>query len=199
MNEATKSKSVEPEIIAHFDGKAVVLLSGGVDSAACLAFLQNLKIRASGLFVDYGHSAAKQEHLAALAISDFYRVPLKRIVVSGFQQWGEGFVPGRNAFLLHTALMAVHFKNGIVAIGIHAGTRYSDCSDLFLRQMQSSFDVYTSGRIFVSAPFLHWTKTEIWEYCRRMKVPIELTYSCEAGHERPCGRCLSCVDRGLLI
>lgn len=198
MEKATTLRR-EPENIAAVDAKALVLLSGGVDSAACLAFLNSLKIHSSGLFVDYGHSAGSQEHRAALDISEFYRAPLKQIAVSGFQQWGAGFVPGRNAFLLHTALMAVDFNNGIVVIGIHAGTSYSDCSDLFLKQMQSSFDVYTGGRISVSAPFLHWTKAEIWEYCRRMKVPIELTYSCEVGHERPCGRCLSCVDRGLLI
>jgi 7-cyano-7-deazaguanine synthase len=95
--------------------------------------------------------------------------------------------------------MAVTFQNGMVAIGIHSGTEYRDCSDYFLRQVQSSFDVYTEGRIFISAPFLHWTKKEICEYCRTMKVPFELTYSCEAGHDQPCGQCLSCIDRGFLI
>ncbi len=182
---------------SEYDG--MVLLSGGVDSSACLAFLQNQSIRVSCLFINYGHSAAKQEYSAASAVANFYKVPLRQVAVSGFQQWGVGFVPGRNAFLLHTALMAATFKKGIVAIGIHSGTAYLDCSDYFLRQMQSSFDVYTNGRISISAPFLHWTKREIWEYCLQVGVPFELTYSCEAGHEHACGRCLSCVDRGLLV
>jgi 7-cyano-7-deazaguanine synthase len=185
--------------VQEFDNEAMVLLSGGVDSTACLAFLKSQNTRSSCLYINYGHSAANQETRAALEVSAFYGVRLKQIAVSGFPHWGAGFIPGRNAFLLHTALMATTFKKGMIAIGIHSGTAYSDCSDYFLRQMQSSFDVYTEGRISVCAPFLHWTKKEIWEYCRMMKVPFELTYSCEAGHDPVCGQCLSCIDRGLLI
>jgi 7-cyano-7-deazaguanine synthase len=197
--EGASIKNTDPRDVQEFDNEAMVLLSGGVDSAACIAFLQSQNIRASGLFINYGHSAAKQEYQAAVAISEFYKAPLKHIAVSGFQQWGVGFVPGRNAFLLHTALMAVSFKKGMVAIGIHSGTAYRDCSDYFLRQMQSSFDIYAEGRIHVSAPFLHWTKKEIWDYGRKMSVPFELTYSCEAGRDQACGQCLSCIDRGFLI
>ena len=200
--EATRTailKNADPEMVPECGNKAMILLSGGLDSAACLAFHQSQSFCSSCLFINYGQSAAKRELKAASAISDFYKVPLNHITVAGFRKWGVGFGPGRNAFLLHTALMAVTFQKGMVAIGIHSGTAFRDCSDYFLRQVQSSFDVYTEGRIFISAPFLHWTKKEIWEYCRTMKVPIELTYSCEAGHPQPCGQCLSCVDRGFLI
>jgi 7-cyano-7-deazaguanine synthase len=198
-SEAAKVENIDPEIVPESDSKAMVLLSGGLDSAACLAFLNSQGISSSSLFIDYGQSAARLEYQSALAISEFYKVPLRRIAVSGFQQWGVGFVPGRNAFLLHTALMAVTFQKGMVAIGIHSGTTYSDCSDYFLRQMQSLFDIYADGRIFVTAPFLYWTKGEIWELCHKMNVPFELTYSCEAGNEQSCGQCLSCIDRGGLI
>ena len=199
MGEEIDIKGYDRHEVHEFEYDGMVLLSGGVDSSASLAFLKNQNIHLSCLFVDYGHSAANQEYSAALAVANFYSVPLRQITVSGFQRWGAGFVPGRNAFLLHTALMAATFIKGIIAIGIHSGTAYSDCSDYFLRQMQSSFDVYTNGRISISAPFLCWTKTEIWEYCLQVGVPLELTYSCEAGHAQACGQCLSCIDRGLLI
>src|SRR5688500_19426671 len=73
----------------------------------------------------------KQTHFLhdALTISDFYKVRLNHVTVVGFRRWGVGFVPGRNAFLLHTALMAVTFQKGMVAIGIHSGTAYRDCSE----------------------------------------------------------------------
>jgi len=196
--EAGQVKKTELEVVPECGNEAIVLLSGGLDSAACLAFHQSQNC-CSSLFIDYGQFAARKEYQAAADISDFYKVPLKYIRVTGFPQWGVGFVPGRNAFLLHTALMAVTFQKGMVAIGIHSGTAYRDCSDYFLRHMQSSFDIYARGRIHVSAPFLRWTKIEIWEYCRTMKVPVELTYSCEAGHDQPCGQCLSCIDRGFLV
>lgn len=181
------------------NSEAVILLSGGVDSAACLALFSALGIRSTCLFVNYGHDAAIQESRAAAAISRFYRVSLHQITVSGLRKWGAGFVPGRNAFLLHIALMAVTFQKGLIASGIHAGTTYSDCSAYFLRQMQASFDIYTNGRIWACAPFLHWKKPDIWEYCLSNKVPVELAYSCEAGTDPPCGECLSCLDRGHLI
>ncbi len=199
MSERIGKKGDDRHEIYDFDGDGMVLLSGGVDSSACLALLKNQGINLSCLFINYGHSAAKREYSAASAIANFYGVPLRQITVSGFQQWGAGFVPGRNAFLLHTALMAATFQKGMIAIGIHAGTSYRDCSSYFLKQMQCSFDVYTDGRISISAPFLDWTKREIWEYCLQERLPLELTYSCEAGHEHMCGQCLSCVDRGLLV
>ena len=93
--------------------QAMVLLSGGMDSAACLAFLQSQNVRSSCLFINYGQPAAAREYEAASAISEFYKVLLRCVTVSGFRKWGVGFVPGRNAFLLHTALMATDFPSGI--------------------------------------------------------------------------------------
>jgi 7-cyano-7-deazaguanine synthase len=95
-------KNTDPEMVPECGNKAMILLSGGLDSAACLAFHQSQSFCSSCLFINYGQSAAKREYQAAVDISDFYKVPLKYIKVPGFPQWGVGFVPGRNAFLLHT-------------------------------------------------------------------------------------------------
>ena len=103
-------------------------------------------------------------------------------------------MPGRNAFFLHAALMAFKYTTGIIAIGVHSDTPYYDCSEQFIRDMQLSFDLYTDGRVGIGAPFLHWNKRDIWEYCHSKKVPIQLTYSCELGRDQPCGQCLSCKD-----
>ena len=85
--------------LAEISNEVIVLLSGGIDSAACLAFHESQNSCSSGLFINYGQAAAEREYQAALDISDFYKVPLKRIAITGFRQWGVGFVPGRNAFL----------------------------------------------------------------------------------------------------
>jgi 7-cyano-7-deazaguanine synthase len=177
---------------------ALILLSGGIDSSVCLTFLQAQGRDISSLFIDYGQSSAKEERAAALSISDFYKVPIKVVEVSGFRQWGAGYVKGRNAFLLHTALMAAEFSTGLIALGIHVGTSYVDCSEYFVRQTQASFDIYTDGRVRVHAPFLSWNKREIWEYGRSVGLPFDRTYSCETGGVRPCGQCTSCIDREAL-
>lgn len=177
---------------------ALVLLSGGVDSSVCLAFLQERGLEINALFVDYGQSSATEERAASVAVSDFYRVPIKILEVSGFGRWGAGYVKGRNAFLLHAALMAAEFSTGLIALGIHAGTSYVDCSEYFVRQMQASFDIYTDGRVLIHAPFLNWNKREIWEYGRSVGAPFDRTYSCESGGEPPCGQCTSCLDREAL-
>lgn len=147
-----------------------------------------------GLFVNYGQLASPREDSAAAAICRHYEIPLQRIAVTGYENLSNGYVVGRNAFLLHTALMAFRPSTGIIALGIHSGTPYVDCTADFLRHMQASFDLYTNGRIRVDAPFLHWNKREIWEFCREADVPLGLTYSCENGLEQPCGKCGSCKD-----
>jgi 7-cyano-7-deazaguanine synthase len=176
----------------------LVLLSGGVDSTACVAYYISQKYSVNGLFVDYGQSAARYENKAALAISQHYNIPLKKIIVSGARKWGAGCIPGRNSFLLLIALMNFKYKSGLVAIGIHSGTDYWDCSKEFIEIMQTCFERYTDGCISIDAPFLSWKKNEIWKYSIEKKVPLELTYSCELGKEQPCGECLSCRDLEVL-
>lgn len=172
----------------------LVLLSGGIDSTACTAFYLTQRFSVCALFFDYGQPSARRESDAASAICRHYGIPLEKIVCSGFGQWSGSYIPGRNAFLLHAALMVFKHTTGIIAIGVHSGTPYYDCSEQFIRHMQSSFDLYTDGRVSIGAPFVQWNKRDIWDYCRSKEVPIQLTYSCELGREQPCGQCLSCKD-----
>lgn len=171
-----------------------VLLSGGIDSTACMAFYlsQDFPVRAA--FVDYGQVAANREANAAKDVAKYYQVPLERFKCLGFHKKKAGLICGRNAFLLVTALMEISDNVGILAIGVHAGTNYLDCGPLFIRKMQTIFDMYTGGRVQIGTPFLKWTKREIWMYCKSQAVPLKLTYSCERGVNQPCGRCLSCRD-----
>jgi len=106
----------------------------------------------------------------------------------------KGFIRGRNLFLISIAAMANPWKSGLISIGVHKGTNYSDCSMEFIDTVQKTVDIYENGKVAISAPFGSWTKNDIWEYCKKKNVPIEYTYSCELGLKQPCGRCLSCQD-----
>jgi 7-cyano-7-deazaguanine synthase len=174
--------------------KVMVLLSGGIDSSACIAYYLSQRFLVTALFVNYGQKSAKREVRAARLISKAYRVPLKVIKLSGGKSWGGGCILGRNAFLLYAGLMNFKHENGLIAIGVHSSTTYWDCSEEFIKKIQDSFESYSKGCISVDAPFLKWNKKEIWNFCIKEKVPLEYTYSCELGKEQPCGQCLSCKD-----
>lgn len=112
--------------------------------------------------------------------------------------FGSGEIRGRNAFLLHLALMESPFTTGTIAIGIHAGSDYCDCSSEFIALMQQSFDFHACGTISVCAPFITYNKVAIFALALDLELPIDRTYSCEAG-TMPCGACLSCLDRLELV
>ncbi len=175
--------------------EVVVLLSGGIDSATCLDFYLEFGRQPCGLFVDYQQLARDQELKAAQSISKHYGVPLYSSKWSGRSSKTVGVVPARNAFLLIAALMERPPTATVIAMGIHAGTEYPDCSPGFVAKMRALFDLYAGGSVQVAAPFLDWSKSEIWAHAKTRGVPVNLTYSCEAGSNSPCGECLSCRDR----
>lgn len=172
----------------------VVLVSGGIDSAACIDFYQRQRLEVSGLHVTYGQAGAHHEAAAARAVARHYRARLTLVRLVGVRPKSDGELLGRNGLLLFTALMELEDESAILALGIHSGTPYYDCSSSFLSTIQALVDGQCDGRIRVVAPFLEWTKKDIWDYCLANRVPIELTYSCERGLEQPCGVCLSCRD-----
>jgi 7-cyano-7-deazaguanine synthase len=172
----------------------VVLLSRGLDSAACVDFFQRQRFQVRGLHVTYGQAAGRHEAAAATAIADHYKMPITLVGLSGIRPKSDGELLGRNAFLLFTALMEIDTPTAVVALGIHSGTPYYDCSPSFITTVQAIADGQCDGRIRIVPPFIEWTKKEIWDYCLENKVPVDLTYSCERGLDHPCGVCLSCRD-----
>lgn len=172
-----------------------VLLSGGIDSAACVNYYLGFDRAVRAAFVDYGQAAAHLERTSARAVARHYSVPLDEMSLSGPSAFPIGEIVGRNALLVTVAAMYWPERSGVIALAVHAGTAYYDCSDGFIKAMNVILDGYADGRVQCEAPFVRWTKQEIWAYCREAGVPVDLTYSCEAGSEPPCGRCLSCLDR----
>jgi len=171
----------------------LVLLSGGVDSATALATLVRTNELISTLFFSFGQPAVEDERRAAKSISDYYGVSLKVLDIVG-ATFGIGEIRGRNALLVHGALLVAPRGPTTIVIGIHAGTAYPDCSDSFINLMQKSLDFHTNGEVTLAAPFLLHSKADIFNLAQACQVPLELTYSCERGGG-PCGSCLSCIDR----
>ena len=172
---------------------ALVLLSGGIDSACCAHWYASAGYTVTGLFIDHGQHARIYEGRAAADLARALSIDLRMLSIEGLAP-RVGNIKGRNAALLLLALMHSSFECGVVAIGVHAGTAYEDCSPVFVDEMQRVFDLYSYGRIRVGAPFLHWSKHEILSYARSASIPLDKTRSCERETSQPCGQCLSCRD-----
>ncbi len=171
-----------------------MLLSGGVDSSACIDFYCNLCRPVVALHVDYRQGAAEQERAAAERIATFFQVPLlfRRLDFARAKSVGE--IEARNGFLVLTAAMECPPSIRAIAVGIHSGTGYPDCTPAFLEAINGVLQI-ERRRIEVLAPFLDWSKADILCYCEERGVPLHLTYSCEEGGVIACGRCASCLDR----
>ena len=172
--------------------QTLVLLSGGLDSLACVAHYRDRGFSPEALFVDYGQAASVREYTAAKFLSGRLNFALHLASVAGVQT-PQGCIPGRNALLLMVGLMHFPYESGLISLGIHANTLYSDCTQHFVSQMQGVFDTYSGGAIQIDAPLLHRTKADVWDFLREHDYPVGDTYSCENGNT-PCGRCLSCLD-----
>lgn len=176
----------------------VVLLSGGLDSAALLAHYRGRRRRVTALHVDYGQPARQSEWAAARRIAAHYKVPVARVVADVGLVVRDGEYAGRNALLVAVAGGRVAATPALVALGIHAGVPYYDCGASFVADMQRLLDGYFGGAVQLDAPFVDITKPEVCAWSRAHRVPLRLTYSCERRSRRPCGACPSCRDRRAL-
>lgn len=176
----------------------VVLLSGGIDSTALVHYYLSKNYEVRGIYFNYGHTSSKREQIAALKISQYYKIQIQNINLGITLNHKNGEFFARNAlFIFATAgCLPDHFSK--IAIGIHSGVSYYDCTELFLKDCQNILDGYFGGTVVVAAPFVSFTKLQIYEYCIENNIPLELTYSCEKSSEEPCGICPSCIDRRIL-
>jgi 7-cyano-7-deazaguanine synthase len=173
----------------------LVLFSGGIDSTALLEYYLSKKYKVLALFFDYGQPSNKKENLVVQEICRHYEINLIEAKVGFSLKNNNGEFVGRNALFITAALSFLPSNYSKIALGIHAGTSYYDCSQSFVEDYQRIIDGYFSGTVLLDVPFLQFTKEQIIDYCIQKSVPVPLTYSCELGHDGNCGRCLSCKDR----
>ncbi|MDE2219612.1 MAG: 7-cyano-7-deazaguanine synthase QueC [Gammaproteobacteria bacterium] len=201
--------------------RAVVLLSGGLDSATALAWARGQGYQCHALSVAYGqrhHSelaaAARvaralgaHEHrvmhvdlgaLGGSALTDA-AIAVPEHATSGIP---VTYVPARNTVLLSLALAwaevlgARHLVIGVNAVD-YSG--YPDCRPEFIAAFQQLARLATragveGGALRIHAPLQHWSKERIIREGLRLGVDYALTVSCYQADEagRACGRCDSC-------
>ncbi len=202
--------------------KAVVLVSGGMDSCLTAAYAYE-KYELAFLHVNYGQRTQRRELKAFNDIAKFYGVIQKLVVdVSHFKQIGgssltdkhiavskanlktnkipSSYVPFRNANIL---AIAVSWAEVIGARAIYIGaveedsSGYPDCRKSFFNAYNKVIKLGTknSSNIKIETPIINYTKKQIVQKAFRMNVPLHLTWSCYRSNSEACGDCDSCALR----
>ena len=176
---------------------ALVLLSGGIDSATCAYLLKDRGFSVTGLFLDYGQAAHLAERSAAAAVSRSLDIPLKVATLNSESRFSGGELTGRNAFFVFSAALVGRGRFDLIGLGVHAGTPYYDCTPEFAALINSTLSGYTDGKTQLFTPFLAWSKRDIFDLFAKANIPINYTHSCEFSDD-PCAKCSSCLDREAL-
>jgi 7-cyano-7-deazaguanine synthase len=172
----------------------VVLISGGLDSTALIDFFLRRKASVKCIHFQYGQPNGKGEAEAVHKITQFYKLDEQVEELRFPLMLRRDEVVGRNVMFVIAAscLKQPPFR---LALGIHSGTAYYDCSKSFIIDCQKLLDGYFGGTVRLEAPFLKFGKVDIANYCKTNNVPTHLTYSCQRQDYPPCGNCGSCRDR----
>jgi len=208
--------------------KAVILLSGGLDSATAAAQAIADGYEAIAISFRYGQRH-ERELLAAKQVADALNIKEHFVVDVNLAQWGgsaltdanidvptEGvqageipitYVPGRNTVFIAIALSLAEAQGAeAIYLGINAVdySGYPDCRPDYLEAFQKlaalSSKVGVEGHApKLIAPLVMDSKTDIVRRARHLGVPIEITWSCYQGGEVPCGVCDSCRIRDKAI
>ncbi len=198
---------------------AVVLLSGGLDSATALYVAKRNGYRCFCLVFDYGQRHRREiesaKKIAAKAGCPFQVLkitfPWKGSALldrnSIIPRKGKGipstYVPGRNIIFLSFALsFAESINASAIFIGAHTQdySGYPDCRPEFLRAFTRAARCGTRAGvekrgIAIKAPLIHMSKAAIIRLGSRLHVPFDLTWSCYRGDLVPCEECDSCTYR----
>ncbi len=198
--------------------KAVVLLSGGLDSSTLLYYAKSKGYDCHCLIFDYGQKHRKEigsaKKVAASAgfpytvlKADFptkkssllnrsekipvHKDPLKTKSIP------STYVPGRNTvFLSHSLSLAESTGASAIFIGANAidFSGYPDCRPVYYSAFNNL--IRSLGlNISIITPLLYMDKSQIVKLGTNLGVPFELTWSCYKGNEKPCGACDSCKFR----
>jgi 7-cyano-7-deazaguanine synthase len=197
--------------------KAIVLLSGGIDSTTTLYYAKSKGYNCHALIFDYGQRH-RRELRSAVAVAKRAKVPYQIIKISlpwkgsslldkkikvpvrrKMKGIPSTYVPARNTIFLSFALSCAEAIGAqTIFIGANAidFSGYPDCRPEFYKAFQKVIKKGTKKKkIKVLTPLINMTKAQIIKLGMKLKAPLNITWSCYKGGKRPCGVCDSCKLR----
>ncbi len=201
--------------------KAVVLLSGGMDSATTLAIAREAGFQCYTLAFDYGQRHRAELSAAALISKQLGALEHKVIKIDLAAIGGSAltdhaidipkqpssgipvtYVPARNTVFLALALGWAEVLHAFdIFIGVNAVdySGYPDCRPQFIEAFTKLANVATKAgvegaRFTIHTPLMHLSKAEIVREGTQLGVDFALTVSCYAADAegRACGKCDAC-------
>ncbi len=201
--------------------RAVVLLSGGMDSCVCAA-LAVRDYAAAAVHISYGQRTEERERQSFLAICQRLKIHDRLMVrndalrqIGGSALTDESidvpesesvglsipvtYVPFRNA---HFLAVAVSWAEVLGAEKVYIGavepdsSGYPDCRPAYYKAFNEVVKAGTKdGRIEIVTPLIAMHKAEIVRLGLELGAPFDLTWSCYSREDQACGVCDSCVLR----
>ena len=202
--------------------KAVVLVSGGMDSCVTAAIAAQ-SYDLAFVHINYGQRTEKRELQAFHDIADVYGVKERLVVDVQFlkdiggssltdpkmevcradlksKEIPTSYVPFRNGNIL---AIAASYAEVIGAMKIFIGaveedsSGYPDCREDFFKAFQQAINLGTKPQtnLEIITPLIHLSKAEIVKEGLRLKAPLEKTWSCYQNEDVACGVCDSCALR----
>ncbi|MCF7793097.1 MAG: 7-cyano-7-deazaguanine synthase QueC [Candidatus Cloacimonetes bacterium] len=202
--------------------KAVVLVSGGMDSLVTAAIAKKECDELYFLHVNYGQRTEVRELRSFRKMKDYFKpkdvliadiayltqiggssLTDENIEVKDHQENGNipnTYVPFRNS---HIIAIGVSWAEVIGADKIYIGAMeedssgYPDCREKYFEAMQKAVNEGTKDgtEIQLITPIIHKRKSEIIKLGAKLEVPFDLSWSCYRNNDIACGKCDSCVLR----
>ena len=207
------------------DGKAIMILSGGMDSVTLLYYLRTLGVNIAALSFNYGQRHSRELECAESICKNLniwhsiVTLPIREFLTGSALtddrvdvpdgHYAEPtmratVVPNRNSIMLSVAVgMAVAENAEVVAAAFHAGDHfiYPDCRPKFAyaynRALQAANEGFGNPALHLYVPFINIKKEDIVTLGCQLGVPYQDTWSCYRGEELHCGKCGTCVERSL--
>lgn len=183
-------------------GRALVLLSGGIDSAVALWWARRRfrEVRALTFHIAY---RAGPERRAARRIARAAGVRLEEIAVPFLRESHDparprGYIPARNLVFYSIALARAEASGAGAVAGGHTrddASRFPDAGRSFFLNLESLAASGGYPRVRILTPLARLDKAGAVRLGLGLGVPLRLTWSCYGRGPRPCGKCPACRER----